>query len=139
MSDREEKHMPTLSRLKLLLFAGALAASPLVAGEAFAHGSMKPQHGGQVAMSGETMVELVRAPSGVSVYVSEEDEPLPAAGIDGKLIVTQGAKKSEALLKSGPANRLDAAGLKIPAGAKVTVVLISKATQARSMVSFTAK
>jgi hypothetical protein len=129
-----------ISKLKVLLFAGVLAISPLVAGEAVAHGSMKPQHGGEVALTGDTLVELVRAPSGVTVYVTDDDGvPLSAAGMTGKLIVTQGAKKSEAPLKSGAGNQLDAAGLKIPAGAKVTVMLVDNATQAHSMVSFTAK
>ena len=132
--------MPKMLKLKALLFAGALAVSPLVAGEAFAHGSMKPQHGGQVALTGDTLVELVRAPSGVSVYVTDDDGvPLAAAGMTGKLIVTQGAKKSETTLKSGAGNQLDAAGLEIPAGAKVTVTLVDNATQAHSMVSFAAK
>ena len=108
--------------------------------EVLAHGSMKPQHGGQVALTGDTLVELVRAPSGVSVYVTDDDGvPLAAAGMTGKLIVTQGAMKSETTLKSGAGNQLDAAGLEIPAGAKVTVTLVDNATQAHSMVSFTAK
>ena len=132
--------MPNMSKLRVLLFAGALAISPLAAGGALAHGSMKPQHGGQVALTGDTLVELVRAKSGVSVYVTDDDGvPLSAAGMTGKLIVTQGAKKSEAALKSGAGNQLDAAGLEIPAGAKVTVMLVDNATQAHSTVSFTAK
>lgn len=132
--------MPNMSKLRVLSFAGALVLSPLVAGEAFAHGSMKPQHGGEVALTGDTLVELVRAPSGVSVYVTDDDGvPLPAAGMTGKLIVIQGTNKSEAPLKSGAGNQLDAAGLQIPAGAKVTVMLVDNATQAHSMVSFTAK
>src|SRR5215204_3797397 len=62
------------------IMAAALAAAP-----AFAHGSMRPSHGGQVTMSGETLVELVRGPKGVSIFVSEEDEPIAAAGLTGKL------------------------------------------------------
>lgn len=126
--------MPKISLFKTLVVAGALVAVP-----AFAHGSMKPKHGGQVAMTGETQVELVRSPKGVSVFVSEEDEPIAAAGLSGKLIITEGAKKREALLKSGPGNRLDAPGVKIANGAKVTVSLLTKTTQARTNTSFTVK
>ena len=119
---------------KSMLIAGALIAAP-----ALAHGSTKPKHGGQLVMSGETQVELVRSPKGVSVYVSEEDEPIAAAGLSGKLIITEGSKKREAALKSGPANRLDAPGVKIANGAKVTVSLLTKLTQARTNASFTVK
>lgn len=128
--------MTQLSRFKITLAALALAAA---GGQAFAHGSMKSQHGGQVAMAGETVVELVRGPQGVSIYVTEEDEPLPSAGMTGKLTITQGAKKSEAALQAGPGNRFDARGVKIPSGAKVAVMLTSKTTQARTVASFTAK
>ena len=68
----------------------ALAGLSLIAFavSAKAHGSMKPLHGGVVTMVGETVVELVRAPKGVDVYITEEDEPLAATGFSGKLIVT---------------------------------------------------
>lgn len=123
------------SYLKLGLAAAVMAATPA----ALAHGSLKPRHGGIVTMSGETVVELVRAPQGVSVYVTEEDEPLPATSMTAKLVVTAGGAKSERLLVAGPDNRFDARGLKIPAGAKVAVMLVNKATQARTVASFTVK
>jgi len=68
--------------MKIDLFRTGLAALALAAlpASAFAHGSMKPQHGGLVHMSGETLIELVTGPKGVDVYLSEEDEPVPAAG-----------------------------------------------------------
>jgi hypothetical protein len=132
--------MSKTSLFKSLLLVGAMALAPMgTGGAAFAHGSMKPKHGGQLVMSGETQVELVRSPKGVSVYVSEEDEPIAAAGLSGKLIITEGSKKREAVLKSGPANRLDAPGVKIANGAKVTVSLLTKSTQARTNASFTVK
>ena len=132
--------MTTKSLFKTLALAGALIAAPLaIGGNAFAHGSMVPKHGGQVTMTGETLVEFVRSAKGVSIYVSEEDEPLAAAGYNGKLIVTEGAKKREAVLKSAAGNRFDAAGLKVAKGAKVTVSLVSKASQSRTMASFTVK
>lgn len=122
------------SLFKTLILAAALTAAP-----ALAHGNMKPQHGGEVAINGETLVELVRGPKGVSIFVSEEDEPIPAAGLSGKLIITEGAHKHEAALRSAAGNRLDAPGLKIASGARVNVSLLTTASQARTNVSLTLK
>jgi len=130
--------MPKISAFKTFL-AGAVLACALPASQAIAHGSMKPQHGGQVALAGETVIELVRGARGVTVYLSDEDQPVPAADFTGKLIVTQGAKKRELPLTSGPADQLRASGARIPSGAKVTVSLLSKSTQTRSAVSLIAK
>jgi hypothetical protein len=117
----------------------ALGLSVALSGPALAHGSTKPRHGGQVAVAGETVIEMVRAPAGISVFVTSEDEPIASAGLTGKLVVTQGEKKTNAALVAGPGNRLDAAGLKVANGATVSVVLVSKATQERSVVSFATK
>ena len=43
------------------------------------------------AVSGETVVELVRTPGGVAVYIREEDEEVPSADITGELSVTTAA------------------------------------------------
>ena len=132
--------MMTRPLLKNMIVTAALMISPLVGGgEALAHGSMKPQHGGQVALAGEVVVELVRAPRSVSIYLTDEDEPLAASDYTGKLIVSAGAAKRDVALKVAASNRLDAPGLKVAKGAKITVSLITKSNQARSMASFTAK
>jgi hypothetical protein len=130
--------MTRLSAFKTFV-AGTALALALPASQAIAHGSMKPQHGGQVALAGETVIELVRGARGVTVYLSDEDQPVPAADFTGKLIVTQGAKKKEVPLTSGPADQLRAPGARIASGSKVTVSLLSKSTQARSAVSLIAK
>jgi hypothetical protein len=126
--------MTRSSLFKSLIIAVAIAATP-----ALGHGNTKPRHGGQVAVSGETVVELVRGPKGISVYVSEEDEPIAASSLTGKLIITEGTRKRDALLQSGPINRLDAAGVRVANGAKVTVTLLTKATQSRTTTTFTVK
>ena len=130
--------MTKISAFKTFL-AGAALAFALPASQAMAHGSMKPKHGGQVALAGDTVIELVRSAKGVTVYLSDEDQPVPAADFTGKLIVTQGAKKRDVPLTSGPADQLRAPGARIPSGAKVTVSLLSKSTQTRSAVSLIAK
>ncbi|MFD2580629.1 hypothetical protein ACFSTD_22755 [Novosphingobium colocasiae] len=71
-----------MNRLKIAaLTAAALCGAGLLATTSFAHGSMKPMHGGKVQMSGETLFEIVKGPKGVDVYISEEDEPLPGQGL----------------------------------------------------------
>lgn len=125
------------SILASLLAAGLAigAASP-----ALAHGSMKPSHGGVVQMSGEIMAELVRTPKGVDVYLTEEDEPIAASGFDAKLIVTpaKGAKTTTAL-KPAAGNKLSAAGLKLAAGSKAVVSLVSKKDASKTFLTFALK
>ncbi len=121
----------------LSVLAGlTLAALPLTAS---AHGSMKPSHGGLVTMSGEIMVELVRGPKGVAIYVSEEDEPIAASGLNAKLTVTAGGAKKETPLVAGKGNLLTAPGLKVPAGAKVVVALVDKRDGAKTFATFAVK
>lgn len=107
------------------LFAAALVMA-LVPGIATAHGSMKPQHGGMVQMSGETVIELVSTPKGVDVYLTEEDEPVAAANYTAKLTQTAGADKTEAALTPAGANMLSAGGFKTAKGAKLVVALVDK-------------
>lgn len=121
-------------------FKIALAGLALSSGSAaLAHGSMRPQHGGMVAMSGEVVVELVRGPTGISVYVTEEDEPLLASGMTGKLTVNAAGKKADTPLVAGPGNRFDALGLRVPVGAGVAIALVKTASGARTFVNFTVR
>lgn len=114
--------------MKFDLFRSGIAALALIAAPAIvhAHGSMKPQHGGQVQMSGETLIELVSGPKGVDVYLSEEDEPLTAAGFTAKLTQTAAGNKTEAVLKAAGGNKLSAPGFKTAKGAKLVVALVDK-------------
>lgn len=111
--------------MKIDLLRTGIAALALIAAPAMlhAHGSMRPQHGGLVQMTGETMFELVTGPKGVDVYLSEEDEPIAATGYTAKLTQTAGGKKTEAVLKPSGGNKLTAAGFKAAKGAKIVVAL----------------
>jgi hypothetical protein len=122
---------------KTLLPAVAGLAALAFAATADAHGSMKPQHGGVVQMTGETMVELVNAPTGVAVYVRDDEEDVDSAGMTAKLTVSTAGKTSNVALAPAGGNKFEAKGVKIPAGSKVGVMLVNKATQARSSVTFT--
>ncbi len=120
----------------LALICGALAMMPSAA---HAHGSMKPSHGGVVQMSGEIMVELVTKPKSLEVYVTEEDEPIPAAGFDGALVVTAAdGAKSRIALSVAAGNRFTAAG-RPPSGAKTVVSLTEKQGGAKTFVTFRMK
>lgn len=104
---------------------------------AIAHGSMKPSHGGVVQISGETMVELAKTAKGVDIYVSEEDEPLPAANFSAALIITPtSGEKYRKSMTPLAGNKFTAPGVKLASGDKVVVALTEKASQAKVFVTF---
>jgi hypothetical protein len=122
--------LPALSGLAALAFA--LAAS--------AHGSMKPEHGGLVQMTGETLFELVSAPAGVALYVKEDEEDVSSAGATATLTVTPASgKASTVALTPAGGNKFEAKGLKLKPGSKVGVMVVDKATKARSSTTYTLK
>ncbi|WP_267433178.1 hypothetical protein [Sphingomonas sp. GM_Shp_1] len=108
-----------------------LAATPVLA-----HGDDKPRHGGQVVEVGDTVFELVRAGTGVSLYVMEDGDEVPAAGMTAKLFVTTGANKAEVALTPAARNQFVAKGARIAPGSKVGVLLIDRQTQARQTATF---
>lgn len=121
--------------LALLLGLSALGLSAT----AGAHGLTKPQHGGIVQMNGETLFELVRGPTGVSLYLVDEDEPVAASGMTAKLSVTKAGKKTDVALSPGQGNQFFAKGLKIAPGSNVAVQVVSKASGARYGTTFLVK
>ena len=122
------------------LTAFALLAAPLAAGgTAYAHGSTKPQHGGIVQMTGETVIELVNKPAGVELYVREEDEPIPSTNASAKLSMASGAAKKEAVLTPAGGNKYVGKGVKVPSGSKVIVTLVNNTTKAKTFATFTVK
>ncbi|MET3436221.1 hypothetical protein [Sphingomonas sp. 1185] len=116
----------------------AIACLPLMlaASPALAHGDDKPRHGGQVVEVGDTVFELVRARGGVSLYVMEDGDEVPASGMSGKLVVTTGAKKTEIALTPATRNQFVAKGAVVAPGSKVGVLLIDRQTQARQTATF---
>ena len=117
-----------------------LLAAPLAAGgAAYAHGNTKPQHGGIVQMTGETVIELVNKPAGVELYISEEDEPVPSASASAKLTIGSGAAKKEAPLAPAGGNKYVGKGVKVPSGSKVIVTLVNNTSKAKTFATFTVK
>lgn len=121
-----------LKNISLIVIALGLVVSAPV----FAHGNTRPQHGGVVQLAGETLFELVRSPTGVSIYVVDDEDPLASSTATGKLAVTAGGRTRKVVLEAGPGNRFDAPGLKLAAGTKVAVQVVEKATQARLGTTF---
>lgn len=119
-----------------ILVALALAGT---ASAVSAHGSDKPRHGGVTQVSGEMVIELVRTAAGVDVYIVEEDQPVAAAGLDGRITVAAAGAKQLTPLVAAEGNRMSAPGLSVPAGAKAVVALTVKATGARAFGTFDVK
>lgn len=119
-----------------LVLAAALTLLPLAA---LAHGDTTPKHGGIVQMKGETLMELVAGADAASLYVSEDDEPIVSTDFTATMTIMDAAGKRQVDLAPAAGNRFDAPGVTLTSGAKVAVMVISKASQARSILSFTIK
>jgi hypothetical protein len=133
--------MVKITDWKCVLPALALGVAALAFDTAAnAHGSDKPKHGGVVQMVGETFFELVTRPGGVDLYVRDDDEDVVSAVMTAKLTITssKGAKSEVALAPAG-GNRFEARGVKVPAGSKVAVMLVDKATLSRVGATFAIK
>lgn len=106
-----------------LVSAVVCAASLLAASAAFAHGDGKAQHGGIVRTAGDLIFELVTSADGATLYMQDHGKDYYTAGVSGKLMVLNGADKSEADLKPAGGNKLEAKGVKLGTGAKVVAAL----------------
>ncbi len=122
----------------LTIFSG-VALSFALPGAVLAHGATHAQHGGVVQMNGETLFELVRAPAGVSLYVTDEDEPVAASSMTARLSVTVGGQRRDVAMVPGNGNQFFARGLTLLKGASVGVLVINRVTQARYGTTFTIK
>lgn len=122
---------------KAIVLAAVLAAAPAAVQ---AHGALNAHHGGQIQEISETGVEMVTGASGVDIYLTDDDKPIPATGFGGKVTVTTAnGTKTEAPLVPAEDNHLVAAGLAAPAGSKVLVTLSDNATGMRTFGTFQAK
>jgi hypothetical protein len=89
---------------------------------ALAHGNAVAKHGGVVSMASDMTFELLAAPGGAWIYVEDHGTPLATTGMSGKLTVLYAGEKSEAQLVAA-ADKLEAKGVKMGAGAKAVAVL----------------
>lgn len=107
------------SKSLLLALSAALALST-----AYGHGVPTPNHGGIVQAVGDTWLELVPAAGKIELYVEDDGDPMPSAGLSGHVSVENGGTKADYALKPAGGNKLEAAGARVPKGAKVIAVLV---------------
>ncbi len=108
---------------KRLIQIAALTLGALSLNPAMAHGAGKPLHGGVVQVANDVNFELVADADGATIYLVDHDEPMASKGINGKLTVLQGTKKTEWEVKEAGDNKLRAPGVKLAKGDKVVAVL----------------
>jgi hypothetical protein len=125
--------------LSLVVLASGWLLLALSSGLAAAHGNTKPLHGGIVQMVGEMSFELVARPEGVEVYLVDDGEPVGTGGLDAKITIARDGATTEAALVGGGGNRLVGAGVQVPPGSRVTVIVTMKANAARWAAKFTIK
>jgi hypothetical protein len=124
--------------MKKMVMVSLLGAMSLTFDAAQAHGNTGPEHGGQIQIDGDRSLELVVLPDSAELYVEDEDDEVPSAGLSGKLTIVSKGVKSEAALKPAGGNKLEARGVKIPSGAKVIAALVLS-DKTKVGASFTAK
>lgn len=106
--------------LSLLLAASAALALSTAHG----HGTPTPSHGGIVQAVGETWLELVPAAGKIELYVEDDGDPMPSAGLSGRVSVENGGVRTDYDLKPAGSNKLEAVGARAPKGARVVAVLV---------------
>lgn len=105
----------------LSLLAGSVLL--LALNNAHAHGVAEPEHGGIVQVVNEIVVELVSRGDVAEVYLKDDDDPMPTAGMSGQLNIAAAGGKSQAVLKPAGGNKLEAKGVKLAHGATVLVIV----------------
>ncbi|MFC4160566.1 hypothetical protein [Chitinimonas lacunae] len=102
-------------RIPPLLVAAMLAT-------AYAHGDLKPAHGGVIAEGKQVVVELVVKTDRLDVYLTDHVKAIDAKGASGQVILLSGGTKTEARLLPAAGNLLSVQGnFKLGAGAKAIV------------------
>lgn len=107
--------------MKKMLTAACVALSALTL-SAMAHGPSKARHGGVVQAAGDLSFELVAQGDAAALYVVDHDKPADVSKMSGKLTVLSGPQKSEAVLKAGEGNKLEASA-RLASGAKVVATV----------------
>lgn len=136
----EKTPMTLFSSLKETAALLAVASAALAFNaDALAHGNTKPSHGGVVQMSGETLFELLVEPTGVALFIVDEDDEVASSGMAARLVITSKGDKTEVAMKPAAGNKFEARNTRIAPGSKVVVVLTNNTTQARTSAEFTLK
>jgi len=113
--------------MKRILTALLLGAAALTAGLtgtlARAHGAPQPNHGGIVQAVGETWLELVVRGDALDLYVQDDGDDLPSAGMTGHFTIVNSSAKKEFGLAPAGENKLTGKAAGVAKGSKVLTVL----------------
>ncbi len=110
---------------KPLLMALSVALLAALSPHATAHGDHRPLHGGTVQVVADIHYELVPQARGATLHVLDHGKPVDVSRMRGKLTVLNGTQKTEAPLTPAGAHQLEAAGVRLGAGAKAVASLQS--------------
>jgi hypothetical protein len=113
-----------------------LCSAALTMGSAHSHGTPVANHGGVVQAVGETWLELVARGDRLELYLEDDGDPMPSAGVTGKLSVA-GVPGELTLVPAG-GNKLEAKGT-VPAGARVTTKLLMADKKTKVATTFALK
>ena len=114
---RSARHAASAAAVAL----AAAAQAPLARAHAD-HG--RAQYGGTVAEAGSFQGELVAGPKGPVLHITDHGQPVPTAGASAKLVVLQGARRTELELVPAGDNRLaPAVPAALAAGAKAVATV----------------
>lgn len=89
---------------------------------AFAHDA-KPQYGGVVSEEKDIAYEMVSDEKGLTIHIEDHGNPVPSAGIQGRLVFVGNGMKREIALQPADGNRLVAPGGRWNIGESATAVL----------------
>lgn len=99
----------------------AAAVFMLISGQVFAHGDLKPAHGGQIKEGKLLTLEVTVDPAMTMVYLTDHGQAVPSKEVSGEVILLDGATKSTIKLTSAGGNTLMGTGTKAKPGAKAIV------------------
>src|SRR5438132_12751351 len=106
----------------LFSFVALLIVGVLPLNLAQAHGGTQPEHGGVVQLVGDMTFELVARADGVELYVEDDGEEVTSADLAAKMTIVNAGAKSDVALTPAAGNKFEAKGVRLAAGAKVTVL-----------------
>ncbi|MGQ0836025.1 MAG: hypothetical protein ACT4O5_14100 [Gammaproteobacteria bacterium] len=122
-----------------ITIAASLLAALLASTTLQAHGDAAAKHGGIVKVANDITFELVVKPDSAELYLDDHGEPMSTENLRGKLTVLNGGSKADFELKPAGGNRLEAAGARIAAGAKVVAALTTADGKPAMTVRFAVK
>lgn len=108
--------------MKRFLSVLVLAWAGLGLNLVWAHGVVKPRHGGVAQQVKDLVFELVSHAGGAAIYIDDHGQPVKPAGMGGKLTVLQGGVKKDYPLALG-VDRIEVPGLKLAKGARAVAVI----------------